>query len=314
MRKVSFRVQRRIRLKLIGLVIPSPVGLAIVIGVLRILIECRLDLDLYAMLGLQKQAKTLFYRLLQHHLRHSRDNFQIAPGVRGMVMLVFSLPSFPFVFKMIKDRFDPPKTSTREEVRQKYLLVKNHDRVGRLADTLEYSNVAIPLSRIEPALMEALHEEAAGSIEIDGDRLVIGHIYIERRMEPLDNYLAAASRRQRDISRCASGIGPCDTSRLTESERAELTRAQRQRMVSDCRLGFARCDESQLTDSETRNVALEERRRNLSDCMYGWDGCDRSKLDRQEAAGVDSRPPWPTTTRATARTASRSACASTASA
>jgi isocitrate dehydrogenase kinase/phosphatase len=158
------------------------------------------EVDLYAMLGLQKQAKTLFYRLLQHHLRHSRDNFQIAPGVRGMVMLVFSLPSFPFVFKMIKDRFDPPKTSTREEVRQKYLLVKNHDRVGRLADTLEYSNVAIPLSRIEPALMDALHEEAAGSIEIDGDRLVIRHIYIERRMEPLDNYLAAASRRQRKLA------------------------------------------------------------------------------------------------------------------
>lgn len=155
------------------------------------------EVDLYAMLGLQKQAKTLFYRLLQHHLRHSRDNFQIAPGVRGMVMLVFSLPSFPFVFKMIKDKFDPPKTSTREEVRAKYLLVKNHDRVGRLADTLEYSNVAIPLNRIEPSLLEALREETAGSIEIDGDRLVIGHVYIERRMEPLDNYLATASKRQR---------------------------------------------------------------------------------------------------------------------
>jgi isocitrate dehydrogenase kinase/phosphatase len=155
------------------------------------------EVDLYAMLGLQKQAKTLFYRLLQHHLRHSRDDFQIAPGVRGMVMLVFSLPSFPFVFKMIKDRFDPPKTSTPAEVRAKYLLVKNHDRVGRLADTLEYSNVAIPLSRIEPSLMEALENEAAGSIEIDGDRLVIRHIYIERRMEPLDNYLATASNRQR---------------------------------------------------------------------------------------------------------------------
>ena len=101
--------------------------------------------DLYAMLGLQKQAKTLFYRQLQHHLRHSRDNFQVAPGVRGMVMLVFTLPSFQFVFKMIKDRFDPPKTSTEAEVRAKYQLVKNHDRVGRLADTLEYSKVAIPL-------------------------------------------------------------------------------------------------------------------------------------------------------------------------
>jgi isocitrate dehydrogenase kinase/phosphatase len=102
-----------------------------------------------------------------------------------------------FVFKLIKDRFDPPKTSSREQVREKYLLVKNHDRVGRLADTLEYSNVAIPLDRIDPELLKLLKEEAAGSIEIDGDQLVISHIYIERRMEPLDNYLAAASRRER---------------------------------------------------------------------------------------------------------------------
>jgi isocitrate dehydrogenase kinase/phosphatase len=149
------------------------------------------------MLGLQKQAKTLFYRQLQHHLTHSRDNFQVAPGVRGMVMLVFTLPSFQFVFKLIKDRFDPPKTSSREDVKEKYLLVKHHDRAGRLADTLEYSNVAIPLDRIDPVLMRQLQEEAASTIEIDGEMLVIRHIYIERRMEPLDNYLAQATTNQR---------------------------------------------------------------------------------------------------------------------
>jgi isocitrate dehydrogenase kinase/phosphatase len=153
--------------------------------------------DLYAMLGLQKQAKTLFYRQLQHHLSHSRDNFQVAPGVRGMVMLVFTLPSFQFVFKLIKDRFDPPKTSSRRDVEEKYLLVKHHDRAGRLADTLEYSNVAIPLDRIDPTLMKQLEEEAASSIEIDGDMLVIRHIYIERRMEPLDNFMTHATKSER---------------------------------------------------------------------------------------------------------------------
>ena len=157
--------------------------------------------DLYAMLGLQKQAKTLLYREMQYHLTHSRDNFQIAPGVRGMVMLVFALPSFPFVFKLIRDRFDPPKTSSREDVRGKYQLVKFHDRVGRMADTLEYSNVAIPIDRIDAALMEELHATAESSIEVVGDNLVISHIYIERRMEPLDRYLAQATSamRQRAI-------------------------------------------------------------------------------------------------------------------
>ena len=149
--------------------------------------------DLYAMLGLQKQAKTLLYRQMQYHLGHSKDNFQIAPGVRGMVMLVFAMPSFPFVFKLIRDHFDPPKTSSREDVRGKYQLVKFHDRVGRLADTLEYSNVAIPLDRIDPVLMKELKATAASSIEIVGDNLVISHIYIERRMEPLDRYLSHVS-------------------------------------------------------------------------------------------------------------------------
>mgnify|MGYP001813532194 FL=1 len=159
------------------------------------------SVDLYAMLGLQKQAKTLFYRELQYHLRHSQDNFQIAPGVPGMVMLVFTLPSFQFVFKLIKDRFDPPKTSTREDVRQKYQLVKYHDRVGRLADTLEYSKVAISLDRIDPELLKELRRSAAGSIEETGDQLVINHIYIERRMEPLDQYLSQVTggKRRRAI-------------------------------------------------------------------------------------------------------------------
>ena len=155
------------------------------------------SVDLYAMLGLQKQAKNLFYRELQYHLRHSQDNFQVAPGVRGMVMLVFTLPSFQFVFKLIKDRFDPPKTSSREDVRQKYQLVKYHDRVGRLADTLEYSNVVISLDRIDPELLQELRSSAADSIEETGDTLIIKHIYIGRRMEPLDQYLSQVSGAKR---------------------------------------------------------------------------------------------------------------------
>jgi isocitrate dehydrogenase kinase/phosphatase len=154
-------------------------------------------IDLYAMLGLQKHAKTLFYRELHHHLAHSRDEFVIAPGIRGTVMLVFTLPSFPFVFKIIRDRFDPPKKTTREQVRQKYLLVKFHDRVGRMADTLEYSNVALPLERIHRDLMRELESLARSSIEVDGSSLVIRHVYIERRMIPLNEYLAQAKPKQR---------------------------------------------------------------------------------------------------------------------
>ena len=154
--------------------------------------------ELYSMLGLQKQGKTIFYREMQHHLRHSSDNFVIAPGIKGMVMLVFTLPSIPFVFKIIRDRFEPPKEASRQEVKDKYQLVKLHDRVGRLADTLEFSNVALPINRVSDQLLAALQTEVASSIELGSDELVIKHVYIERRMSPLNEYLATATGAQRE--------------------------------------------------------------------------------------------------------------------
>ena len=151
--------------------------------------------ELYNALGLAKQGKTLFYRDFLHHLRHSTDRLRIAPGIKGMVMLVFDLPSFPYVFKVIKDYYPPQKDTTREQIQGKYLLVKQHDRVGRMADTLEYSNVAFPRERFEDELIEEIRKFAPSQIEIsdrDGDgqlEVIIRHVYIERRMIPLNIYL-----------------------------------------------------------------------------------------------------------------------------
>jgi isocitrate dehydrogenase kinase/phosphatase len=149
--------------------------------------------ELYSALGLQKQGKNMFYRDLLQHQRHSSDRFRIAPGIKGMVMLVFDLPSFPYVFKVIKDFYPPQKDTTREQIKGKYLLVKQHDRVGRMADTLEYSNVAFPRSRFEDELVDELRHFCGSLIEEDGDVLVIRHVYIERRMIPLNIYLQDAT-------------------------------------------------------------------------------------------------------------------------
>ena len=152
--------------------------------------------ELYSAIGLQKQGKNLFYRDYLAHLRHSSDRFRIAPGIKGMVMLVFDLPSFPYVFKVIKDFYPPQKDTTRELIQSKYLLVKRHDRVGRIADTLQYSKVAFALSRFEPELVAELEEFCPSLLERDGDTLVIRHVYIERRMIPLNIYLHSATKDQ----------------------------------------------------------------------------------------------------------------------
>lgn len=152
--------------------------------------------EIYSALGLQKQGKNSFYRDFLYHLRHSSDKFGIAPGIKGMVMLVFDLPSFPYVFKVIKDYFPPQKDTTREQIKHKYLLVKTHDRVGRMADTLEYTSVAFPRSRISDELVAELKQFAPSQIEEDGDALIVKHLYIERRMIPLNIYLRDANREQ----------------------------------------------------------------------------------------------------------------------
>ena len=152
--------------------------------------------ELYNALGLAKQGKNAFYRDFLYHLRHSSDRLRIAPGIKGMVMLVFDLPSFPYVFKVIKDFYPAQKETTRELIKSKYLLVKQHDRVGRMADTLEYSNVAFPLSRFDDELVAELRHFCPSLLEEDGEALVLRHVYIERRMIPLNIYLRDATPEQ----------------------------------------------------------------------------------------------------------------------
>ncbi len=152
--------------------------------------------ELYTALGLQKHGKTLFYRDFLHHLKHSTDDFVVAPGIRGLVMIVFTLPWYPYVFKVIRDTIAPSKNIDRQTVKEKYMLVKRHDRVGRMADTLEYTDVAFPRQRFTQELIDELRREAPSLYEEDGDSIVVKHLYIERRMTPLNLYLDAVGDRR----------------------------------------------------------------------------------------------------------------------
>ena len=156
------------------------------------MLPARPKFELYNMIGLQKHGKALFYRDFLHHLAHSTDSFVEAAGIKGLVMTVFTLPSFPFVFKVINDHIPRPKETDRASVMAKYWLVKLHDRVGRMADTMEYSHVAFPRDRFAPELLEELRKKAPTMIAEEADAIVINHCYIERRMTPLNLYLQTA--------------------------------------------------------------------------------------------------------------------------
>jgi isocitrate dehydrogenase kinase/phosphatase len=148
--------------------------------------------ELYTVLGRAKQGKTERYFALRRHLDKSIDSFVHAPGDRGLVMIVFTLPSHDLVFKVIRDKFGAPKTTTRAEVIERYQFVFRHDRAGRLVDAQEFKRLRLPRSRFMPALADELLRDASESCRVEGDDLIVEHCYIERRLRPLNLFLREA--------------------------------------------------------------------------------------------------------------------------
>lgn len=148
--------------------------------------------ELYTVLGRAKQGKTERYFALQRHLGSSIDSFVHAPGERGLVMIVFTLPSHDLVFKVIRDKFGAPKTNSKADVIERYQFVFRHDRAGRLVDAQEFKRLRLPRARFMPDLAEELLKGASESCRLEGDDLIVEHCYIERRLRPLNLFLREA--------------------------------------------------------------------------------------------------------------------------
>ena len=163
--------------------------------------------ELFTVLGRAKQGKTERYRELMRHMEQTQDQFTHAAGERGLVMVCFTLPSFDVVFKVIRDRFAYPKTVLRDEVMAKYRLVFIHDRAGRLVDAQEFRRLRFPRARFAPELLAELEAETGQTVHTDGEDLVFDHMYIERRMTPLNLYLRSASAA--DAEQAVLDYGQC---------------------------------------------------------------------------------------------------------
>ncbi|HKS30927.1 MAG TPA: bifunctional isocitrate dehydrogenase kinase/phosphatase, partial [Chthoniobacterales bacterium] len=176
--------------------------------------------DLYNAIGYNRHAKTEFYRDFVRQLENSNDHFVEAEGTRGMVMIVFTLPSYDVVFKLIRDHFDQPKDSDRNDVMRRYKLVFEHDRAGRLIEAHEFEHLRIPRNRFDSSLLDELLRDTASIVRIEDDDVIIGHAYVERRVRPLNLFFrqaddAAAVRAACDYAKAikdlaASNIFPGD--------------------------------------------------------------------------------------------------------
>ena len=159
------------------------------VNYLKRLMPHRKSAELFAAIGHNKHGKTERYRDLQRHIAASGERFEYARGIRGMVMIVFTLPGYDAVFKVIRDRFPYPKQTTRRQVMAKYRLVFRHDRAGRLIDAHEFEHLRFSRDRFDEQLLEELQRDAARSVSVEGDVVTLHHVYVERKVVPLDIYL-----------------------------------------------------------------------------------------------------------------------------
>jgi isocitrate dehydrogenase kinase/phosphatase len=148
--------------------------------------------ELYISIGYNKHGKTELYREILATLAESGARFERAEGDRGMVMIVFALSPLDIVFKVIRDRFAPPKSTTRDEVKQKYGLVFRQDRAGRLVDAQEFEHLAFDAARFDPALLSELLVEAGDVVHSRGGQVIIEHLFVQRRVTPLNLYVRHA--------------------------------------------------------------------------------------------------------------------------
>lgn len=149
--------------------------------------------ELYIALGFNKHGKTELYRDLIGRLAVcGEERFEIAQGQRGMVMITFNMPHDDMVFKLIRDRFERPKLTSRHQVMQQYDFVFKHDRAGRLVDMQTFEHLAIEHCWFSDDLLAELKEKASGSVKVHEQHVVLTHVYVERRVTPLDVYLRQA--------------------------------------------------------------------------------------------------------------------------
>ncbi|HUF94774.1 MAG TPA: bifunctional isocitrate dehydrogenase kinase/phosphatase [Acidimicrobiia bacterium] len=148
--------------------------------------------ELYISIGHNKHGKTELYRDLLRHLQATNERFEHARGTRGLVMIVFTMPGYDDVFKVIRDRFAPPKRTTRRTVMARYKMVFQHDRAGRLMDVQDFQHLQFDRSRFSEELLDELLTEASRTVSMQGDSVIVSHVYVERRIVPLDLYVREA--------------------------------------------------------------------------------------------------------------------------
>ncbi|WP_419656698.1 AceK: isocitrate dehydrogenase kinase/phosphatase [Desulfosarcina variabilis str. Montpellier] len=169
------------------------------IAFLKSILPAKPEADLYSAIGHFKHGKTVLYsEVCRYTAECTMDLFHLSPGKRGMVMIVFEMAGLDMVVKLIRDRFDTPKRTTRAKVMAQYDFIFHHYRVGRLVEAHCFEHLSFDRCWFSDPLLDLLLAEAGQTVHLEKERVVIDLAYLERRVIPLDVYLSTQTGKPAD--------------------------------------------------------------------------------------------------------------------
>jgi isocitrate dehydrogenase kinase/phosphatase len=165
----------------------------------------------YSTIGFNHVGKVAILNEVIEQLRQSGQKFERSPGFAGTVALGFTFESCSYHLKVIRDR---PTASYKwgafpgvTAVLDKYRVVHEINRAGSMLDNVMYYNLTLDRDMFDPALLDDICREAAGSVHVQGDSVFIRSLIIQLKIVPLPVYLQTAD--ESEIRNVMVSLGTC---------------------------------------------------------------------------------------------------------
>jgi isocitrate dehydrogenase kinase/phosphatase len=149
----------------------------------------------YSTIGFNHVGKVAILNEINEQVRRGH-RFQRSPGAAGTVALGFTFDECAYHLKVIRDK---PTNSYKwgafpgvAAVSDKYRAVHEINRAGSMLDNVMYFNLRLDRNMFDPALLDEICREAAGSVQVDQDGVYLRQLIVQLKIVPLPVFLESA--------------------------------------------------------------------------------------------------------------------------
>jgi isocitrate dehydrogenase kinase/phosphatase len=151
----------------------------------------------YSTIGFNHVGKVAILNEINEQVR-AGHRLRRSPGVPGTVALGFTFDACAYHLKVIRDT---PTSSYKwgvypgvAAVSDKYRVVHEINRAGSMLDNVMYFNLRLAREMFDPALLDEICQQAAGSVQVDEDGVYLRVLIVQLKIVPLPVFLETADQ------------------------------------------------------------------------------------------------------------------------